>query len=132
MRRHLQLLILLAMMTPINATAHHAFSQEFSVDLPVELTGIVTQVEMINPHSWIHIAVTSDNGDIEDWMIEGGSPNALFRRGITKASIPIGSELDVFGYQARDKSFRAVGRDINFSDGRPLFFRGSRVPEPTD
>ena len=110
-------------------SAHHAFAQEFSVDLPVDLSGIVTKVELINPHSWIHIAVTNAEGVEESWMVEGGSPNSLFRQGITKDSIPIGAELDVFGYQARDRTLKAVGRDISFADGTPLFFRGTRVPE---
>lgn len=113
----------------INAIAHHAFSQEFSVDLPVNLNGIVTKVELINPHSWIHIAVINEEGVEESWMIEGGSPNSLFRQGVTRDSIPIGAELNVFGYQARDRSMKAVGRDISFADGSPLFFRGTRVPE---
>lgn len=111
------------------AVAHHAFAAEFNVDNPVSLTGTVTKVEMINPHSWIHIEVTADDGEATVWMIEGGSPNALFRRGITRQSVPIGSELTVNGYQARDGSLRAVGRDITFSDGRALFFSGTRVPD---
>ena len=105
--------------------AHHAFSTEFSVDRPVSFTGTVSKVELINPHSWIHIDVVDENGETVTWMIEGGSPNALVRRGVTKASIPIGSELRVNGYQARDGSNRAVGRDIMFADGRALFFGGS-------
>lgn len=114
----------------VKAGAHHAFSAEFDADSPVELTGVVTKVEMINPHSWIHIEVTNENGETENWMIEGGSPNALFRRGITKDSIPIGSELEVFGYQARDGAQRAVGRTITFADGSPLFFGGTNnTPE---
>jgi hypothetical protein len=126
-------LIMLALMIfgvqSYTASAHHAFAQEFSVDLPVDLNGIVTRVELINPHSWIHIAVTNAEGVEEGWMIEGGSPNSLFRQGITKDNIPIGAELDVFGYQARDRTLKAVGRDISFADGTPLFFRGTRVPE---
>jgi hypothetical protein len=110
------------------AHAHHAFSTEFSVDHPVAFQGKVTKVELINPHSWIHVEVVDENGAAVTWMIEGGSPNALVRRGITKASIPIGSELTVRGYQARDGSHRAVGRDITFADGRALFFQGS-TPE---
>ena len=111
------------------ASGHHAFSQEFSAELPVNLNGVVTKVELINPHSWIHIEVENEAGEKEDWMIEGGSPNSLFRQGITKNSIPVGAELKVFGYQARDKSNKAVGRDISFADGTPLFFRGTQVPE---
>lgn len=110
------------------AHAHHAFATEFDVERPVALEGKVTKVELINPHSWIHIEVVDEDGEAQTWMIEGGSPNALVRRGITKASIPIGSELVVNGYQARDGSNRAVGRDIVFSDGRELFFQGTRAP----
>ena len=112
--------------------AHHAFSVEFDVELPVSLTGTVTRVEMINPHSWIHIEVTDDNGESTVWMIEGGSPNALYRRGITRDLVPIGSELTVTGYQARDRSNRAVGRDITFSDGRALFFSDTELPEEAE
>lgn len=112
--------------------AHHAFSVEFDVELPVSLTGTVTRVEMINPHSWIHIEVTDDNGESIVWMIEGGSPNALYRRGITRDLVPIGSELTVTGYQARDRSNRAVGRDITFSDGRALFFSDTELPEEAE
>ena len=114
------------------AQAHHAFSTEFSVDHPVSLQGKVTKVELINPHSWIHLEVVGDDGEAVTWMIEGGSPNALVRRGITKAAIPIGSELTVTGYQARDGSFRAVGRNVTFADGRALFFQGTPVPEGTE
>ncbi len=108
--------------------AHHAFAMEFDVSRPVTLSGKVSKVELINPHSWIHIDVTDANGNTVTWMVEGGSPNALIRRGVNKASIPVGSELSVTGYQARDGSNKAVGRDITFADGRELFFDGSRAP----
>jgi hypothetical protein len=110
------------------ASAHHAFATEFDVERPIEFEGKVTKVELINPHSWIHIEVVGDDGATTVWMIEGGSPNALVRRGVTKSSIPIGSELIVRGYQARDGSNKAVGRDLLFADGRALFFEGSEVP----
>ena len=108
--------------------AHHAFSMEFDAGRPVTLHGTVTKVELINPHSWIHVEVKDDSGTAVVWMVEGGSPNALVRRGVTKATIPVGSELVVSGYQARDGSNKAVGRDITFADGRELFFDGSRAP----
>ena len=111
------------------AHAHHAFATEFDVNRPVTLEGKVTKVELINPHSWIHIEVKDDSGNPVVWMIEGGSPNALVRRGITKNSIPIGSELTVRGYGTRDGSNKAVGRDITFADGKALFFEGSRTPD---
>lgn len=124
----------LVLMWALSAVArgHHAFAVEFDVELPVSLTGTVTKVEMINPHSWIHIEVTDEDGEATVWMIEGGSPNALYRRGITQDSVPIGAELTINGYQARDQSKRAVGRDITFSDGRALFFSGTEVPDAAD
>jgi hypothetical protein len=112
-----------------SAMAHHAFATEFDVEKPIALEGKVTKVELINPHSWIHIEVVDDNGESAVWMVEGGSPNALVRRGVTKASIPIGSELIVRGYQARDGSNRAVGRELQFADGTELFFQGTQVPD---
>ncbi|HEU4619564.1 MAG TPA: DUF6152 family protein [Gammaproteobacteria bacterium] len=112
------------------AAAHHSFAAEFDVKRPVELTGKVTKVELINPHSWIHLEVAGADGKNAEWMIEGGSPNSLFKRGVTKQSIPLGSEIVVKGYQARDGSNRAVGRDIAFADGRPLFFEGSKPDAP--
>lgn len=109
--------------------AHHSFAAEFDVKRPVEFKGKVVKVELINPHSWIHVEVTGKDGSREVWMVEGGSPNSLFRKGITKASIPIGSELQVVGYQARDGRKRAVGRTIQFADGRALFFESTPIPE---
>lgn len=109
--------------------AHHAFAMEFSVDNPVELHGTVSKVELINPHSWIHVDVKAADGSVTTWMIEGGSPNALVRRGVTKQSVPVGSEVNVTGYQARDKSNKAVGRNITFADGRELFLSdGTGLP----
>lgn len=110
------------------ASAHHAFSSSFDVNKPIDLRGTVSKVELINPHSWIHIDVKDANGQLQTWRIEGGSPNALYRRGINKNSIPIGSELHIVGYQARDGSLRAVGRDITFGDGKAVFFGGTDVP----
>jgi hypothetical protein len=117
-----------ALATSATVQAHHAFATEFDASRPLTFKGKVTKVELINPHSWIHIEVLDDSGNPVTWMIEGGSPNALVRRGVTKASIPIGSELIVTGYQARDGSNKAVGRNISFADGRELFFEGSRAP----
>ena len=122
-------LALAGLLTAAGAVAHHAFSTEFDVNRPIELKGKVTKVELINPHSWIHISVVDDKGNTVEWMVEGGSPNALVRKGINKNSIPIGSELVIRGYGTRDGSNKAVGRDIQFADGRALFFEGSRPPD---
>ena len=122
-------LALAGLLTAAGTFAHHAFSTEFDVNRPITLKGTVTKVELINPHSWIHVTVTDDKGTAVEWMIEGGSPNALVRKGINKNSIPIGSELVIRGYGTRDGSNKAVGRDIQFADGRALFFEGSSPPE---
>ena len=117
------------MWAALAAQGHHAFSTEFDVARPVTLVGKVAKLELINPHSWIHIDVLDASGNAVRWMVEGGSPNALVRKGINKNSIPIGSDLVIRGYGTRDGSNKAVGRDIQFADGRALFFEGSRPPD---
>lgn len=124
----------MSMNTP--ATAHHAFSAEFDADLPVALRGPITRVEWINPHSWIHLEHTNDDGSTQAWMAEGGTPNTLLRRGITRNSLQIGTEIVVTGYQSKDQlcspACRANGRDITFPDGRKLFMGSSGTGAPDD
>ena len=105
--------------------AHHAFAAEFDATKPVKLTGIVTKMDWINPHSWIHLDVKAANGRTEKWMIEAGAPNAMFRRGFKKDSLPTGTEVVVDGYRARDGSTKANGRIITFKDGKRLFVSGT-------
>ena len=116
------------------AWAHHAFSAEFDANSPVQLRGTVTRMEWINPHSWIHIDVVNEAGDVESWMVEGGAPNAILRRGFTADSLKPGTVILVEGYQARDGAMRANGRDITFEDGTQLFIgAGSRgAPDGRD
>jgi hypothetical protein len=113
------------LLTAAPVWAHHAFAAEFDASRPVKLKGVVTQWELVNPHSWIHIDVKNDDGTVTPWMIEGGSPNSLFRLGFTKKSLPPGTELIVEGYQAKDKGNLAVGKNITFSDGKRMFLGGS-------
>jgi hypothetical protein len=102
--------------------AHHGFAAEFDQNRPLKLKGTVTKWEVTNPHSWIHMDVKGEDGKVVSWMIEGGSPNNLYRLGFTKDSLPPGSEIVVDGYQAKDSSTHAVGKTVTFADGRKLFF----------
>ena len=105
--------------------AHHAFTSEFDADRPIQLRGTLVRAELINPHSWFHIDVEEEDGTLTRWMIEGGTPNTLFRNGITRNSLAIGSEILVDGYRSRDGANRANGRDMTFPDGRKIFLGGS-------
>ena len=111
--------------------AHHAFSAEFDAKRPLKLQGTIAKMEWINPHTWIHLDVKRPNGKVERWMIEGGPPNALYRRGFTKNSLPVGSEIIVEGFQAKDGSMRGNGRDITFPNGRKLFVGSSGTGTPS-
>ena len=114
-------------------TAHHAFAAEFDANRPVVLQGTVTRMQWVNPHSWIHIDVKDPaTGKVERWMIEGGAPNALLRRGWTKNSLPEGTEILVEGFQAKDGANRANGRDITFPDGKKLFVGSSGTGAPDE
>jgi hypothetical protein len=112
--------------------AHHAFAAEFDAKKPVKLRGTVTRMEWINPHAWIHIDVKDTDGKAIQWMIEAGTPNTLFRRGFTKDSLQPGTEILVDGYQSKDGSNRANGRDVTFPDGRKLFLGSSGTGAPYD
>ena len=117
------------------ALAHHAFGSEFDASAPVLLKGKIVKIEGVNPHTWIHIEIAKPDGSKEVWMVEGGSPNTLLRRGANKNTFPVGTEVVVDGYQARDHSEkRANARNVTFPDGRKLFLgsTGSGAPNPED
>ena len=105
--------------------AHHAFAAEFDVNKPLKLRGTLLKWEMVNPHSWFHVDVKDQDGKVVTWLIEGGSPNQLIRMGVTKNTVPIGTELVIEGYHAKDGTNKAVGRNFVLSDGRRLFLGGS-------
>lgn len=122
----------LALMFAARTSAHHAFAAEFDATKPIKLRGTIVKMEWINPHTWIHLDVKTPKGSVERWMIEGGPPNALYRRGFTKDSLPNGVEIVVEGFRAKDGSLKGNGRDLTFADGRRLFVGSSGTGAPRD
>ena len=124
----------------VPVVAHHAFSSEFDADRPIHLEGRVTKMEWINPHAWIHLRANKPDGTTEVWMVEGGTPNTLFRRGLTRDTLAVGTEIVVEGYQSKDGAgagtdespLKANGRNITFPDGRKLFLGSSGTGAPRD
>ena len=113
-----------------SASAHHAFAAEFDADRPVQFEGTVVRMEWVNPHVWIHLEVDLPDGTTDRWAFEGGTPNVLFRRGFTRRSLDLGTRVVVDGYQAKDGTNRANGRDLTFTDGTKLFLGSSGIGAP--
>jgi hypothetical protein len=120
------------LLASLPAFAHHAFQAEFDDKKPVHLKGKVTEMEWINPHAWIHIDVTNADGSVTNWMVECGSPNIMLRRGFSKRSLEVGTELSVEGYQAKNGTMKANGSSVTFKDGHKLFVGGSNPDIPAD
>ena len=121
-------IVVLLILAAVPVFAHHAFASEFDANKPVKFRGTVTKMEWINPHAWIHVSVKKPDGTVEEWMVEAGTPNTLLRRGFTKQSLLPGTEVVVDGYQSKDGSLRANGRDITLPNGQTLFL-GNAVPD---
>ena len=120
----------LAAAAAIPALAHHSFAAEFDINRPIRLEGVVRMMEFSNPHSWLHITVTTDTGEVQEWKVEGGAPNALIRRGWNRNSIAEGTPVCVEGFQARDGGFRANGREVRLPDGSSLFMGSTGIGAP--
>ncbi|MBT4518581.1 MAG: hypothetical protein HOC23_01140 [Halieaceae bacterium] len=137
-RHYIALLLILSSVATLSlrAWSHHAFSAEFDANAPVTLRGKITKIEWINPHAWIHLETMADDGTVTSWMVEGGTPNTLLRRGLNKNSLPIGSDVVVRGYQSKDASCKpackANGRDVAFKDGTKVFMGTSGTGAPQD
>ena len=121
-----------ALLLPGSVQAHHAFAAEFDASKPFKIKGTIVKMEWINPHTWLHLDVKRPDGKTERWMIEGGPPNALYRRGFTKNSLPQGAELVVEGFRSKDGSLKGNGRELTFADGRRLFVGSSGTGAPKD
>ncbi|MXY17381.1 MAG: hypothetical protein F4Y57_10415, partial [Acidobacteria bacterium] len=115
------LLVAALLVAAAPVVAHHAFSAEFDATKPVRLQGVITKMEWINPHAWMHVDVTNDDGTVDSWMVEAGPPGALVRRGWRKDSVRPGTEVFIEGYQALDGTNKANGRDVTLPDGTKLF-----------
>jgi hypothetical protein len=125
-------LALVAGVASASLSAHHSFAAEFDANQPVTLKGTVTKMDWVNPHTWIHLDVKNADGTVTKWMIEGGTPNTLVRRGFTKASLQPGTEITIEGYRAKNGANRANGADMILPDGRRLFLGSSGTGAPKD
>ena len=122
-----------ALMLAARVYAHHAFGAEFDRNAPIRLQGKIVKLEWVNPHTWIHIEVETEDGETEVWMVEGGTPNVLLRRGLRRDCLTPGTEIVVDGYQAKNHALkRANGRDVTFTDGNKIFMGSSGTGAPNE
>jgi hypothetical protein len=136
LRLGLGLCLAITLVITSSLPAHHAFSAEFDANLPIAVSGKVLKVDWINPHAWVHVETTLEDGSKQVWELEAGTPNTLVRRGLTRTLLTPGMEVVVRGYQSKDQlctpSCKGSGRDITFADGRNIFMGSSGTGAPTD
>ena len=138
MRRLLTVLAIVGSLVLLNTHtwSHHAFSSEFDIDKPISLRGTITRMEWVNPHTWLHMTANIEDDTIQEWMLEGGTPNTLLRAGLTQQILLPGTEILVRGYQSKDPDCipkcRGSGRDITFTDGSNIFMGSSGVGAPPE
>ena len=127
-------IVVFCLLTQLPAQGYHAFSSEFDINKPIRLRGVITRMEWVNPHTWLHMTATLEDGSEEDWMLEGGTPNTLLRAGLARSVLQLGTEILVRGYKSKDPDClpkcRGSGRDITFTDGTNIFMGSSGVGSP--
>ena len=123
--KFLAVIVALGVLLAVPVRAHHSFAAAFDENNPINLQGTVTKVELVNPHAWIWLDVKAADGTVTNWGVEGGPPTNLLRNGITKTSLPIGTEIKLFGYQAKSGESKGVGVFVEYLDGRKVFMGGS-------
>ena len=124
--------VIVALSVSSSVRAHHSFAAEFDANQPVTLKGTVVKMDWVNPHTWIHLDVKNPDGTVTRWMIEGGTPNTLVRRGFTKKSLEAGTEITIEGYRAKNGANRANGADMILPDGKRLFLGSSGTGAPKE
>ena len=117
--------VAVGLLVAVPVKAHHSFAAAFDETNPINIQGTVTKVELVNPHSWVWMDVKAEDGTIANWGLEGGPPVNLFRNGVTKSTLPVGSEIKIFGYQAKSGENKAVAVFFEYPDGRKIFMGGS-------
>jgi DNA/RNA endonuclease YhcR with UshA esterase domain len=124
------IIVALVAVLPVRTSAHHSFAAEYDAHKPVTLSGTVTKVEWVNPHGWIYVDVKDAKGTIAKWAVETGTPAMLARRGLKKTFLPVGAEIVITGYRAKDGSNTANGAAVKFPDGRDIFLGSSGADVP--